>query len=129
MNVTEVGGTVLQNGADAMRSAKDRLKQGAAEVVDRAQDMAGGAWRRTRRAGDSVGGFAHRRPAEAALPGAAVAYPIAGLAYRVSRPGWRSVFAGPESLHHHRYQRQQAQSRQGQPDVRLQDQMWRQALA
>jgi hypothetical protein len=69
-----------------MRGAKEQLKQGAAEAADRAQDMASDAWRSTRRAGDSVSGFVHRRPVETALLSAAAACLITGLAFWASRP-------------------------------------------
>ena len=86
MNITEEGRTAMQNGADAMTGAKEQMKRGAAEVADRAQDMASDAWRRTQRAGDSVSGFVHRRPVETALLSAAVACLITGLAFWASRP-------------------------------------------
>lgn len=86
MNVTEEGRAAMQNGANAMTGAKEYMKHGAAEVADRAQDMAGDAWRRTRRAGGRVSGFVHRRPVETALIGAAAACLITGLAFWASRP-------------------------------------------
>jgi hypothetical protein len=76
----------MQNGTDAMKGAKEQLKQGAAEVADRAQDMAGDAWRCTQSAGNRVSGFVHRRPVETALISAAAACLITGLAFWASRP-------------------------------------------
>jgi ElaB/YqjD/DUF883 family membrane-anchored ribosome-binding protein len=86
MNVTQEGRAAMQNGADAMRGAKEQLKKGAAEVADRAQDVAGDAWRHTQRAGDRVSGFVHRRPVETALISAAAACLITGLAFWATRP-------------------------------------------
>lgn len=86
MNITQEGKSAMQNGADAMSSAKEYAKHGAAEVADRAQDMASDAWRYAQRGGDKVSGFVHRRPVETALISAAVACLITGLAFWATRP-------------------------------------------
>jgi len=83
MSITEEGKSALHGGADAMASA---AKHGAAEVADRAHDMAGDAWRYAQRGGDRGSGFVHRRPVETALISAAVACLITGLAFWASRP-------------------------------------------
>jgi hypothetical protein len=86
MNITEEGKTAMQNGADAMATAKEHMKHGASEMADRSQEVASKAWRGAQRAGGEVSGFVHRRPVETALLSAAAACLITGLAFWFTRP-------------------------------------------
>ncbi len=86
MDITEEGKTAMQNGADAMTSAKEHMRHGASVMADQGQEMASKAWRGAQRAGDQVSGFVHRRPVETALLSAAVACLITGLAFWATRP-------------------------------------------
>jgi hypothetical protein len=86
MNVTEEGRTAMQNGAEAMTSAKEHMRHGANLVADQGQEMASKAWRGAQRAGGQVSGFVHRRPVETALLSAAAACLITGLAFWATRP-------------------------------------------
>lgn len=76
----------MQNGADAMTSAREYVQHGANTMADQGQEIASKAWRGAQRAGDQVSGFVHRRPVETALLSAAVACLITGLAFWATRP-------------------------------------------
>jgi len=86
MDITEERRAAMQNGADAMTSAREHVQHGANMVADQSQEIASKAWRGAQRAGDQVSGFVHRRPVETALLSAAVACLITGLAFWATRP-------------------------------------------
>lgn len=87
MDISRRSRHALRSSADALDTAAHHIRRGAGWVVDNAGGAADDAWRGISRAGRQVGGFARRRPVEAALIGVAASCLIAGLVFWMTRGG------------------------------------------